>query len=319
MDSPKRDAVPPSGPLRREHSVVDRIGDLLGSARFGAKGSERWFGDDAAVLEPPAGTDVVLCTDAAVEGVHADLSLLSPADLGWRAVAATVSDLAAMGAAPWRLVLSVSSHAGVPVVEVMAGAVEAAEEFDCPIVGGDVTSSATAVVVAAAMGLVDHGCAVGRDGAQPGDEIYVTGPLGASAAGLRMLRSGQNHPTITAHLRPRPLLDAGQAARAAGATAMIDVSDGIGLDLTRLADASGVGVELDELPVAEGATEDEALGGGEDYELVICTAGGPGLIAKFAEAGLLEPIRIGTVHADPKVRTLRGETLEAAGFSHDLA
>ena len=276
MDSPKRDAVPPPGPIRRELSIVDRIGRRLAQARFGDPGAERWFGDDAAVLIPPPDVDVVLCTDAAV--------------------AATVSDLAAMGADPWRLVLSVSSHAGVDIDQVVAGAVAAAEESACPIVGGDVTSSSTCVVVAAATGLVPSGRAVGRDGAAAGDVLFVTGPLGGSAAGLRLLRAGASGSAVERHRRPRPLLRAGRFAREAGATAMIDVSDGLGLDLARLALASGVGVALRDVPVAAGATLEEALGGGEDYELVVCTPNPEVLRATFDREGCPEPIEIVVVN-----------------------
>lgn len=317
MDSPKRDAVPPPGPIRRELSIVDRIGERLAEARFSDPGDERWFGDDAAVLIPPAGMDVVLCTDAAVEGVHADMAHLDAFDLGWRAVAATVSDLAAMGADPWRLVLSVSTHAGVEVDGIVAGAVAAAEESSCPIVGGDVTSSATCVVVAAATGLVPTGMAVGRDGARPGDALFVTGPLGGSAAGLRLLRSGAEGIAIERHRRPRPLLLAGRLAREAGATAMIDVSDGLGLDLARLAGASGVGVALESVPVAEGATEVEALGGGEDYELVISTPDPQVLREAFERGGCPAPMEIGVVTSDLE-RTLNGLALDASGFAHDV-
>ena len=316
MDSPKRDAVPPPGPIRRELSIVDRIGRRLAQARFGDPGAERWFGDDAAVLIPPPDVDVVLCTDAAVEGVHADMAHLDAFDLGWRAVAATVSDLAAMGADPWRLVLSVSSHAGVDIDQVVAGAVAAAEESACPIVGGDVTSSSTCVVVAAATGLVPSGRAVGRDGAAAGDVLFVTGPLGGSAAGLRLLRAGASGSAVERHRRPRPLLRAGRFAREAGATAMIDVSDGLGLDLARLALASGVGVALRDVPVAAGATLEEALGGGEDYELVVCTPNPEVLRATFDREGCPEPIEIGVVTAGSE-RTLRGQPLDDAGFAHD--
>jgi len=318
VDSPNRDTVPPTGPLRRELSIVDRIGRRLAEARFVARGAERWFGDDAAVVVPPPGWAVVLCTDAAVEGVHADMEHLDGVDLGWRAVATTVSDLAAMGADPWRLVLSVSSHPGVPVDDVMAGAVAAAEECGCAIVGGDVTSSATCVVVATATGLVPLGTDVGRDGAVPGDALFLTGALGGSAAGLRLLRAGGGGALVERHRRPRPLLVAGRVAREAGATAMIDVSDGLGLDLARLARSSGVGADLAEVPVEEGATLEEALGGGEDYELLIATADPDMLREAFATAGLPAPIEIGIVTAGSD-RTLGGEPLEEVGFSHDVS
>ena len=112
-----------------------------------------------------------------------------------------------------------------------------------------------------------------RSGAGPGETVFVTGPLGAASAGLRELRADPSAQSActAAFLRPVPRLGEGVAAALGGARAMIDVSDGFGIDLRRLAEASGVGVALDELPVAPGATADEALGGGEDYELVFTT------------------------------------------------
>ncbi len=292
------------------------------TAGFAARPGELWFGDDAAVLGPaPVSMDVLLCSDSAVAGVHADLRLLSPADLGWRAVAATLSDIAAMGGEPWRLVALVSSSPEVPVSEIMEGVIAAAQRFGCPVVGGDVTSSATPTVSIAAVGLAPRGEAVTRAGAHPNQAIFVTGPLGGSAAGLRELSDphGAPDPSLeAAHRAPSPRLEEGGAARRAGASAMSDISDGLGLDLDRLARASGVGVALIDVPVAEGATRDEALGGGEDYELIIVTGDPEGLRRVFLEEGLALPIEIGTTVADPSIRTLRGEVLVASGYRHDV-
>ena len=151
----------------------------------------------------------------------------------------------------------------------------------------------------------------------PATVLFVTGPLGAAAA-ARMLRApagpgrarrrrergesaieGEEAVSPVAHRRPRARLAEGETARRAGATAMIDVSDGLLADLGHIADASGVGFRLDEVPVAPGATLDEALGGGEDYELVMATADPGHLAAAFAEAGLRPPILIGSCTADP--------------------
>jgi thiamine-monophosphate kinase len=295
---------------------VDRAG-------FAPQEGEIFLGDDAAVLlAPPAGCDLVFCTDAAVAGVHADLGLMAPADLGWRAAVATISDLAAMGADPWRLVVSACAPPEVSVSELMDGVIEAAQAYGCWVVGGDVTSSATATVVVAALGLVPHGGALTRSGARPGDTLFVTGPLGASAAGLRMARAGdlETHPgLIAAHRRPRAQVDGGRAARLGGASAAIDVSDGLGRDLERLAMASLVGFALSDLPVAPGALEEEALGGGEDYELVIAARDPERLLDAFASAGLSAPVEIGQVLEDASVRTLRGAPVAAAGYRHDVS
>ncbi len=121
---------------------------------------------------------------------------------------------------------------------------------------------------------------------------------------------------VMAHRRPRARLAEGETARLAGATAMVDVSDGLLADLGHLADASAVGFRLDRVPVSPGATTEEALGGGEDYELVVATPDRGRLGAAFAEAGLRPPLLIGTCIADPGERTLAGEPITVSGWEH---
>ena len=320
MTSRKPNHAPPVDPVTREASVVERIGTSLRAVGFVAGPSERWFGDDAAVLALPApGQQLVMCSDVAVEGVHVDLGLLGAAALGWRSVVATLSDVAAMGAVPWRIVVTACGSPAAPVDALMQGALDAATSFACPIVGGDVSSSPTAMVDVTALGTVAAGDAVGRDGASPGDVVFVTGALGASAAGLRILREGTTSGALVdAHARPTPKIAAGTAARQGGATAMIDLSDGLATDVRRLAAASRVGVDLAGLPVAEGATHREALGGGEDYELCF-TSGDPGRVRQaFREAGLNDPYAIGRCVEDPTVRRLDGAPLLDLGFGHDV-
>jgi thiamine-monophosphate kinase len=281
---------------------------------------EVWIGDDAAVVAAPAGR-FVFATDAAVGGVHADLSLTGLDDLGWKALVATVSDIGAVGARPTYAVVDFCAPSGTDLVLLATGVAEAAAACACPVVGGDVTTAADVVVAVAATGVLEgDGPAVLRSGASQGDVLFVTGPLGASAAGLRVLRTGAPGPSsaVAAHRRPRARIAEGVEARRAGATAMMDVSDGLGIDLHRLAEASGVGVALDCVPVADGATEEEALGGGEDFELVVATPDPARLVGAFAAAGLRAPIEIGRCTDDAAERTLRGLPLARAGFEHRL-
>jgi thiamine-monophosphate kinase len=263
---------------------------------------------------------VVFCTDAAVAGVHCDLDLVGPADLGWRASVATISDLAAMGADPWCLVVSVATPPDIATSEVMVGAIEAARLHGCPVVGGDLTSSPTAMVSVAALGTVPMGQAVTRSGARPGDAIVLTGPVGGSAAGLEALRRQLvDDENVARHRRPVARLAMGQVARRFAASAMIDVSDGLSLDLHRLADASGVGFVIEGFPVAAGATRAQALGGGEDYELVITVADAEALAMAFVDEGLSAPSVIGTIVADPAVRMVDGVEDQPIGWSHDVS
>jgi thiamine-monophosphate kinase len=305
--------------------VVARIGAAV-SAAFGEPPDEElWIGDDAAVVAPPTGW-LVLATDAAVAGVHADLSLVGTDDLGWKALTAAVSDLGSMGARPRQALVTFCLPAGTDVDALNGGVVAAAAAYGCPVVGGDLSSADQLMVSVAVVGSVDAGPPpVRRSGASPGETILVTGPLGRSAAGLRCLRQRRlpapeavAADLVGAHRRPVARLAEGEAARLAGATAMIDVSDGLAIDLDRLAGASGVGLRLGDVPVGDGATLDEALGGGEDYELVVVTADPDGLAAAFSQAGLRPPVVIGTCTADARERTLAGRPLARSGWEHPL-
>ena len=279
---------------------------------------EVWIGDDAAVLlPPPPGARLLLAADAVVEGVHADLSLLGLDDLGWRAVVANLSDVAAMGGTPSHCVVTVAGPAGLDIDRLYDGVSAAAGTYGCPVVGGDLVGSPVIVVTVAVTGWVDA-AAVLRSGARPGDGIWVTGPLGAAAAGLRSLRAGGDLDTglRDAHARPRPRLREGSAARSAGATAMIDVSDGFAVDLWHLADASAVGFELASLPVAPGATYAEAIGGGEDYQLVFTAPDPDAVVSAFA--GLARPLLVGFCTSRPGTGNLGGSALPRAGWEHRI-
>lgn len=275
------------------------------------------MGDDAAVVACPDGP-LVLTADAVVGGVHADLSLVSLGDFGWKALTAAVSDVGAMGGRPLHALVTLCVPFGTDLDALAEGIAEASAECRCPVVGGDLSAAAEVVASVAVTGVLEGDLPpVTRAGARPGDRLVVTGPLGGSAAGLRLLREGHDAgPLVAAHRRPRARLAEGQVARRGGATAMIDVSDGLAIDLHRLADASGVGFELSEVPVAEGALLEEALGGGEDYELVVATADPERLATAFCEAGLRPPLAVGRCTAEVGERLLRGEPLAPLGWQH---
>jgi thiamine-monophosphate kinase len=288
-----------------------------------------WIGDDAASVEVGEGRYLLLAADTVVAGVHADLALTGVDDLGWKAVAASVSDLAAMGGDPGYALVTVAGPPDTDIGLLYEGISAAAESFGCPVVGGDLTNSADLVVTVAVTGWCT-GSPVSRAGARPGDEIWVTGPLGGSAAGLRLRRGAPQGPrqgppqgppegpqadARRRHARPLARLAAGRAARALGATAMIDVSDGLAADLNHVAEASGVGLSLDAVPVHPAATRDEALGGGEDFELVFCVPAGVDVPGAFA--GLDTPIRVGRCTSEPAERILEGRPLPLAGWEHE--
>jgi thiamine-monophosphate kinase len=284
--------------------------------------------DDAAVVEVPRGGSLVVSVDSVVEGVHVDLDLCSPGDVGWKALMGALSDLAAMGAQPVAALVALcvpeSLHSGTVTVGVMEGVAEASRASGCPVVGGDVSVAPVLVAAVTVMGTVNGGTVVSRTSAEAGDQLFVTGPCGGSAAGLRVLRvegkAGAEATLSAAYRRPLARLVEGEVARLAGAHAMIDVSDGLALDLHRLADASAVGFVLDAVPVAPGATLGEALGGGEDYELIVTLAPEQvdGYWKRCADAGVRPPHRLGVVVADRGRRTLGDQELPRSGWQHQV-
>lgn len=312
-------ASPPGGEptSSAEDDVLERITQIVGSPA--ARRGEIHIGDDAAVLQAFAG-QVIISTDVCVLGVHLDNDFFSVEDLGYKAVTSAVSDLAAMGAWPRGAVIAVSAPVGTDLESLHRGVARAAELTECPIVGGDLASATQVSIAVTVFGECPGGAAVLRSGAQPGDTVMVTAPLGRSAAGLRRRRAGAglDDELVLAHRHPWPRLREGLAARGAGVSAMMDLSDGLSLDMHRLADASGVGFDLDDVPVAEGATLDEALSGGEDYELLFTTADPARLSMIFLDRGLAAPRVLGRVVADPAHRTLRGASLERNGWQHRL-
>jgi thiamine-monophosphate kinase len=299
-----------------EWAAIEQIASLAGKL----DPPEVGMGDDAAVVAVPAGGRLLLTADLVVEGVHFDLSYCSPSDVGWKALAVNVSDVAAMGGEPLHALVSVVVPAGGDLAGLYEGLVASAGEHGCRVVGGDLSSGSELVVSVVVTGRVAGAGPVLRSGARPGDTVFLTGPLGASAAGLALLLAdpGASGPLAEAHRRPHARVAEGLAALSAGATAMIDVSDGLATDLGHVARASGVGVSLDEVPVAAGATLEQAVGGGEDYELLFTAPDPSAVIGAFEDAGLRPPVAIGSCVADASVRLLRGEPLGQEGFEHRI-
>jgi thiamine-monophosphate kinase len=251
-------------------------------------------GDDAALVEPSAHLGV-LTADLLVEDVHFRRATIAPRDLGYKAMAVNVSDVAAMGGSPRFALVSLALPPDIEaswVVDVYGGLREAGDESAVAIVGGDLSRGPAVVVSVAVAGEVSSGWAITRAGAHPGDRIVVTGSLGAAAGGLMLSESAERRAVriagttwgrglLGAYFRPVARVGEGQTLAQAGAHAMMDLSDGLALDLSRLCRESEVGavVHLADVPTAPGLHELAAAGfrvdpgalalfGGEDYELL---------------------------------------------------
>ncbi|NND46669.1 MAG: thiamine-phosphate kinase [Woeseiaceae bacterium] len=236
------------------------------------------IGDDGAVLQPTPGQDQVQVIDTLVEGVHFPANSQAE-DIAYRVVAVNLSDIAAMGARPCWMTLSLSMPPKDDrwLAGFASGLFEAASEFDVALVGGDTTSGDVVVATVHITGEVEQGKAVLRSGAKVGDTVFVTGTFGDAAAGLELLGRGERDGVLPHRfLRPRARIETGYEL-VGRASAAIDVSDGLVGDLKKLLDASGVGAEMDidRVPLSDAikARFDEsnrtrlALMGGDDYEL----------------------------------------------------
>jgi thiamine-monophosphate kinase len=238
-------------------------------------------GDDAALVAAPDGR-IVATTDLLIEGVHFRRDWSSAYDIGRKAAAQNLADVAAMGARPTTLLVGFGAPAGFSLedFDAFGGGVRAeCAAAGATLVGGDLVEAPQLVVSGTALGVLDGAAPVLRSGARPGDVIGIVGRLGWASAGLRQLRAGQlDGVLVYAHRRPQPPYAAGPALAAAGASAMCDVSDGLLGDLGHIAEASQVtaAIRTEALRAlgTAGVTDDDLLTGGEDHALVFTIAEG---------------------------------------------
>jgi thiamine-monophosphate kinase len=338
-----------------ERALIERIQRRLPPA---APGVLVGVGDDAAVIRPERGSLQVLTTDALVQGVHFDFRFSSPADVGYKALGVNVSDVAAMGGLPRVALLSLMLPAdtAVEVVDgLLDGVMEMAAVAGVTLVGGNITSSVSPaagpgplIVDVSVIGSVKPRKVLLRSGGRPGDSVYVTGSIGAAAAGLGWLRStapatGSPEPLMPSdpalaecvmrHRRPEPRARIGSLlGRNRAASACMDLSDGLADAVTQVAAASGTGVAIDAatLPVHPGAIAwftslgldpvTAALSGGDDYELLFTVPKRRrGRLRAVIREGRGIPVtRIGELTPGNEVVLVRDNVREPlpAGFAH---
>jgi thiamine-monophosphate kinase len=266
---------------------LDEAGELGLLAELERRGLAQGIEHDAALVEGLVATE-----DALVEGVHFRFDLLSWRELGFRAAAVNISDLAASGAEPLALLVVLGAPADTRLEDVVE-LYEGLNEAGVPVRGGDTTRADSVIIVVTALGRAER--VPGRTGARPGDVLVLTGPLGAAGAAFRQGRLA----------RPPLRVDEGKRL-ARAATAMLDVSDGLAVDAAHVAERSGcrVAIELERVPLAPGAILDD-LGFGEDYELLAATPDPLGFTV------------IGRCEAGSGVDlTLHGEPFALAGWEH---
>ncbi len=296
------------------------------------------IGDDAAVVVPPRGK-LVATVDTLVEGVHFDLAYTNPHELGHKALAVNLSDIAAMGATPLYALVSVGLKQSTTehfVEETYRGIRQLAKRFSVDIIGGNTVQSPNSTVIDITVIGEAPKSYFSRTGAKVGDLIAVTGHLGSSAAGLNCLKRLGRHnldvfkPLVQAHLMPEPKVKEAQALLATGAvTSMIDISDGFARDLHHLTEGSKVGALVDEtqLPVGEvtkraaevvgGNYRNWALFGGEDYELLFTfsakklSAVKKALGKKFFLVGAVQAKKVEIKNGDGEITPL-----EPRGWNH---
>jgi len=319
-----------------EHALITRITRGLAMPSWVVVGP----GDDAAVLEPERGALDVLTTDAQVEGVHFDRRFMPPDAIGHRALAVNLSDLAAMGAKPRAVLLSLALPDALEVAAldgILDGLLTLAREHHVALVGGNITRSPGPLVIdITATGSVRRRRLLTRAGAKPGDSAYVTGALGGAAVGLQALRlAGPSVYPASAQrlLKPTPRVRAGMMlGRNRAASACMDLSDGLADAVRQVADASGVGITIDAdaLPLDAdvqrwhethgGDATESAIRGGEDFELLFTVR--PKHHGRLrdvrSQLGDLAVTKIGVVTKDRRVRLTTGglERPMPAGFEH---
>jgi thiamine-monophosphate kinase len=278
--------------------LIERIQRLAGKA--GGRALVRGIGDDCAILKVKAGHQLLVTTDLCVENVHFRRQWHPPESVGHRCLVRGLSDLAAMGGEPLACFLSLGLPARLPqkwVDGFLHGFTRLARRFTVPLAGGDISAAPAITADIVIAGQVPSGQALLRSRARPGDLIYVTGELGGSAAALRRLYAGERIPPLRSnrHFYPLPRLEAGLWLRRKRlATAMIDLSDGLSVDLVHICQESHVAARIiaGDIPIAKGANLELALHGGDDYELLFTARAKAKVPARIAGAKVTA---IGTV------------------------
>ncbi len=308
-----------------ERKLIQRIRRQAGPS---AHSVVRGIGDDCAVLRPSPQHDLLVTTDLCLEDVHFRRAWHPAQCVGHRCLTRGLSDIAAMGGEPVACFVSIGLPPNLPqkwADGFFSGLLALARQFGVSLAGGDVSSSEKILADIVVTGQLPSGKAISRSGAHPGDRLYVTGELGGSAATLQQLYAGQKVRATRAnrHFYSLPRIQAGQWLRKHGASAMVDLSDGLSVDLAHICEESRVSavVNVDSLPIAKQADLHLALHGGDDYELLFTAPPAvkiPRSIAgvRVTEIGVIQPAKnsgapVAIQHPDGRIHALK-----PAGWEH---
>lgn len=263
---------------RPERQLLERVRILARQGKQDRRTLITGIGDDCAVLHSAAGRDILVTTDFSLEGVHFRREWHPAESVGHRCLTRGLSDIAAMGGEPMAVFLSLALPPDIPqkwVDGFYKGLLRLAKQCGVALAGGDTAQSPDGVLAdIMVLGSVPKGKAIPRSGAKPGDGIYVTGDLGLGGATVRRLYARKQIRPVGDYFYPNPRLEAGRKLHGL-ASAMIDISDGLSTDLSHICEESEVGavVYANSVPVARGVTLEDALGGGDDYELLFTSRG----------------------------------------------
>lgn len=302
-----------------EFSKISNITELLAEyASNPAKPNQSLIGDDAAIIAFDNGNPYLFASDLLVENVHFRTSYFTPEQLGSKAIAVNVSDMAAMGGHPLFATISLACPKGFDILGFYRGVRTECSHYRMRVAGGDLSSSDLIFVSVALVGR-PFAEPITRDGAKAGDAVFVTGTLGGSAAGLRQLLGDPSSDTSLTKLHKHPIARTEEARILSmlKASSAIDISDGLASDLGHICTSSGVGARIHTVPIEPGASQDNALFGGEDYELLFTHPDPKEVVAMFTTYKLRTPFHIGEI-LDGNGVYLDGATLPAMGFEHDI-
>lgn len=279
---------------------------------------ESLIGDDSAIIDACGEKVNLFASDLMVENVHFSRLYFTPTEIGYKAIATNVSDIASMGGKPRYVTVSLASPKDFDLQAFYVGIKQACKEYDLRVAGGDLSSSKIVFISVAILGS-SIAMPITRSGAQVGDFIYITGPTGASSRGLELLRRDPRSIGIfqSCHKLPQAKVAAGLAIAKIQANSAIDVSDGLIADLNHICENSNVGATLTRIPIANGVTLEQSLYGGEDYQIIFSHPDPAAVEATFKQLGCDQPIQIG-FFTDSSGISHDGNPIEIKGYQHNL-